>query len=498
MSLLSIDLNATRIRAVRGPQGDYPRPELLESPRHDLPLAFHLEGRNPTLGSAALRVCRRTPQHVLLNFLPRLGETAPKQLARNKLDPTRGLTLAFQHLLRCSRDATGVVLVLPVYLTPAQIEQVLNLADRAGLPVLGSIAAPVAASLSAHAEQTWFGTTVVVDADDQAMTLTTLTSADGQAQVVDARNLPHLSLRAWRERLLNAIADCYILDSRWDPRESPVAEQSLFDQLDHLLEAGLAGRLGKVSVQTANRFQNLVLQPQDPASFCAGLCRQTLVEIEQILASPAIMGGASTILVTAEAARLPGLVAGLNACMPTWTNWGPRPLRASVSTLEDFGSNLLDNSREGPGAVAVLSADALARGGHSVAAYFLRGDIASGHLQTAAPLPMPQAIEAGPARLNFQGQDYLLGRGAFVLGRQPGVDLVFDADLWPRVAGRHCEIIYEHRSHLLIDHSPEGTLVNDRQSSQATVLRPGDWIRLGPQGPLLRYLGQAAEIRTTA
>ena len=33
MSLLGLDLNATRVRAVRGPLGDYPCAEALEPPR---------------------------------------------------------------------------------------------------------------------------------------------------------------------------------------------------------------------------------------------------------------------------------------------------------------------------------------------------------------------------------------------------------------------------------------------------------------------------------
>ncbi len=145
-----------------------------------------------------------------------------------------------------------------------------------------------------------------------------------------------------------------------------------------------------------------------------------------------------------------------------------------------------------------MTPDAAARGAHSVAPYFQRGDIASGHLHDAAPLPLPQPLEAGPARLHYQGQDYLLGAGKFQIGRQAGLDLVFDAEHWPGVSARHCEIVYERRCHMLCDRSREGTLVNDRPATQPVPLRPGDWIRLGPSGPLLRFLGQSADLRTTA
>ena len=35
-----------------------------------------------------------------------------------------------------------------------------------------------------------------------------------------------------------------------------------------------------------------------------------------------------------------------------------------------------------------------------------------------------------------------------------------------------------------------GTLINDRPVQHQSALQPGDWIRLGPNGPVLRFLGQ--------
>ena len=66
------------------------------------------------------------------------------------------------------------------------------------------------------------------------------------------------------------------------------------------------------------------------------------------------------------------------------------------------------------------------------------------------------------------------------------------------VSPRHCEIIYDHRTHMLCNRGREGTLVNDCLATQAVPLRGGDWIRLGPDGPLLRFLGHSTDLRTTA
>jgi pSer/pThr/pTyr-binding forkhead associated (FHA) protein len=107
-----------------------------------------------------------------------------------------------------------------------------------------------------------------------------------------------------------------------------------------------------------------------------------------------------------------------------------------------------------------------------------------------APLPMPQPHDAGPARLQYQGQDFVLRARSIVLGRHTDCDLVFDRARYPHVSPHHCEIVYDPSVYVLRDLSREGTWVNDRPVSDPVQLRPGDWIRLGPGGPVLRFLGQ--------
>jgi pSer/pThr/pTyr-binding forkhead associated (FHA) protein len=63
------------------------------------------------------------------------------------------------------------------------------------------------------------------------------------------------------------------------------------------------------------------------------------------------------------------------------------------------------------------------------------------------------------------------------------------------VSGWHCEVAYDHRTFVLRDRSRHGTLVNDQLVAQQVMLNPGDWIQLGPDGPVLRFLGQAADDR---
>jgi FHA domain len=502
MSLLGLDLNATRARAVRGPLGDYPWTMPLHAPHVELPLVLSLATRGPVVGAAGLRVCRKSPRLAWQNFLPQLAQAPPPgrewATPQTKLDAAKALGLVLQHAARSCGESAGVVLALPVYLSALQVEKILTVAHQAGLPVLGSIAGPLAAALAAYAEQAWFGTAVIVDVDSHALTVAAVASCDGRAQLLDVRYVTGLGQHAWRERLLNALADCCILESRWDPRESAAAEQSLFDQLDDVLDAAQQGRPIKLTVEGPGRFQHLVLQPGDPTAFCTNLRRLAVAEVEHIVTTPWPEGAPSVVLATAAAARLPGLTAGLQSCLQQLPPADVRKKKTTLSAIEDFGSGLLEENRGEPCSVVELSVCAVARGAHSVAGYFQRGDIPRGHLHAMAPLPLPQPLEAGPARLHFQGRDILLGTSLFIIGRQAEADLLFDGEEWPNVSGRHCEIAYNHRTHMLSDHSRAGTWVNDQPVNKAIALRPGDWIRLGPDGPLLRFLGQPSQVRTTA
>jgi hypothetical protein len=72
-TLIGLDLNATRARAVGGPA---PAPQGLPlDDRHgDLPAAVSLEGRSPEAGRAGVSACRRLPHLACVSFLPHLGE----------------------------------------------------------------------------------------------------------------------------------------------------------------------------------------------------------------------------------------------------------------------------------------------------------------------------------------------------------------------------------------------------------------------------------------
>ena len=494
MTLLGLDVNATRVRAVSGTMGDFPCPLPLDPPAIDLPMVISLDKPRPEVGLAGVRLVRQMPHLTFQDFLATLGEPSipgRNWIARPQLDSLQALGLVFERLQPICSASDGVVLALPGYLSRSQAEMMLDLGTQFRFPILGSISAPVAGALAAYAEQAWYGSALVVDIDDHALTLTAVNAVEGQAHFLETRTLAHLGLRVWKERLLNALSDCCVMQSRRDPRASPMAEQALYEQLDGILDACRQGRLVQLALQAANWYQNLVVSPEQPVAYCANLVEHVVLEVEGQLSAPWPDGPPNVILLTAAAGRLPGLVHALRSFLEDWKPPLLHGLR--TTSVDDFGEGLFQDGPGGSMTVLVLSADAPGRGAHTVAGYIHRGDLAPGHLDLAVPLPLPQPVDAGPARLHFQGEDYVINESNFSLGRQPGCNLVFDGNVYLSVSPRHCEILFDHRTFMLWDRSREGTLVNDCPVASSVVLRSGDWIRLGPDGPLLRFLGRGPD-----
>jgi hypothetical protein len=474
---IGVDLNATRGRAAAGPDGGSPRPLRLDEQHQELPLAVRLDGRAPELGRAALRLCRRSPHLVCAGFLPFVGRERTWAAGRLRLDATQALQLVLERLRPLAQHFAGFALALPAYWQAEQTNVLAALVKKLRLPVLGSAAAPLAAALAAHGQQPWPHAGVVVDVDDHALTASAVELAGGRLEVRQTRSYPELGLRLWKERLLDRVADRCVRQSRRDPRELPEVEQSLFEQLEAALGRGEAAGSVELVIQTPNWYQNLALRADDLAAFCAPLAQRAAEAVR------GLAGGAGPLVLTAEAGQLPGLAAALRDGAPA------RPHPAAADD-EDFGEGLLSGDfGPGPAALRVLPAEAVACGAWELAARFARREMPAGHL-TGVALAAQPAPDAGPARLEFQGQTYPLTAKALWIGRHLGCDLVIDGDRYPAVSARHCEIVFDLRHYVLRDRGRHGTLINDRPVAQQAVLQPGDLICLGPRGgPVLRFLG---------
>ncbi|HEX3316334.1 MAG TPA: FHA domain-containing protein [Gemmataceae bacterium] len=492
MKRAALELNASMLRGVAGQRGTYPSP--LAPDQDGIPLVISLERSTPELGHAALAVAREKSHVICRGFLPHVGLAGPKSrkwlVDRHRLDADAAFNLVCAKLLPQVKAVTQLTAALPAYLSPDQAAVIHRLAKKAKLPLVGSLSTPLAAALVGYAEQAWTTSAVVVDLDDHALTLAHVCAIDGQAEIGETRIVPSLALSAWKERLLNSLADVCVWQTRRDPRDTPHAEQHLFDQIDPLLEATLQGRTFQVGVKGTQWYQNLLVTPEQTLHFCGQLLRSLRTEIDRFLET--FREGFPVFVLTHAAGRIPGFAAHLRERQEATANQAvtakPRPKTA----LEDFGEDLLENSGYARTGAVILTADAIARGAH-----VLECDPGL-HCDEAVPLPLPMPLDAGPARLSFQGQNHYLTGAAFGLGSHGGCQLYFDAARYPAVASRHCEIVFERRAFVLTNRSREGTLVNEGIVHHSIVLQAGDWIRLGAQGPQVRLLGQDPAPKATS
>jgi hypothetical protein len=496
MTLIGLDLNATRARAIQGEShGSGPTIPIalpLDGNERELPLAVSLEERQPQVGRPGAGLCRKSPHLACLDFLPYLGDTRTWDAGRHRLDAAHAFALVCEHLQRRLGKAAGATLALPAYFTPAQAALLANLAGKARCGVLGSVPAPIAVALAAHEHLPWSGLAVVLDIDGHALTLSAVAVRDDVVRVLHTHPAPHLARGVWLCRLLDCAAHRCVRLSRRDPRESAETEQTLFDQLASLLDSRFGEEPAQVVIQTPHWYQHLKFSPAELSAFCAALVQRSIVETQAFLDTIASLGPVGAVLLTGPAGRLPGLAAALDALV---VQAEPEP--PADDEPPDFGDDLIEESVRSA-RVHVLDDDAVARSAFELALRQHRGELPRGHLD-AAPLPGSAASDAagdrGPARLHYRGEDYLLSAPLFILGRDPSCNLVFETDLYPSVSIRHCEIVFTRGLYLLRDRSRHGTLVNDCRVTQPTALHSGDWIRLGPAGPLVRFLGQPSDQR---
>ncbi len=495
MSMLALDWNATRARGVLGSAGDYPLPVPLAPPALDLPMLISLERNTPDLGPAAMKICRQAPHLVCQRFLPYVGhEHGPRwQGKRQPFDANQAAQLVWQRLQPLGKSSKGLLLALPGYLSRVQADHLRGMGEKLKLPVLGSVPTPLVAALAAFHEHFWSRSVLVVDLDEHALTIALVKAVDDQAHVIETRSFPALGMHVWKDRLLNAVADLCVWQTRRDPRDAPAAEQSLYEQLDTLFDAATQQQAMQVGIQGQSWLHHVLIAPEQTLGVCHPLSQSAMFEAHQLVTATMLDDAPGGIVLTHAASRLPGLLDALRSLASSWPKPGETHVDGKRHTaIEDFGEDLFFDVASEAAGVMTLAPDAPARALHALASHFLRGELARGHHGYVAPLPLPQPVESGPARLHFQGQDHFLReQQPFALGSQYGSQLAFDPRQHPAVTGRHCEIVFEHGRFMLFNRCRAGTFVNDHPVDGSTTLRAGDWIRLGTHGPTVRFLGQA-------
>lgn len=378
---VGIDLTASRARAEG--VGTRSRPLVLEDPDVELLLSVSGEHRSAAVGRAGLALCRKLPHLVCSNFLPALGQSREWRVGRHSLIAEAALGLVFDKMRApVAAESDAVAMALPVYLGPAQVTRVGVTAGRSKLPLKGTavsalaLAADRAPALlggksaapepAEPADDDWVVplrpatggpcSVLVIDADEFA-TFAAIVSVEPEAvRTVGSAVWTRLAIKAWKDRLLDAVADRCVRLCRRDPRDSAEAEQALFEQLDDALDRTRAGQRISLCVRTAHWFQDVIQQPEEFEAHCAALARHAGDSVRDFTNGIGLAEPPRAVWLTDTAGRLPGLVRAVHANTPEGTT------------------------------VEVLPPNAVARAAATLVPRWLAGELPRAHLDSTIPL----------------------------------------------------------------------------------------------------------------
>jgi Hsp70 protein len=390
--LVGVDLNASRARAAAG-RADRRRAVPLDEPHVDLPLAVSLERRAPEIGRPGLNLIRRLPHLVCANYLPLLGQSQEWAAGRHRLDSSAALLLAAEKIRAACAAYEGLAFALPPYLTLTQVTKAVQVIQKTKLKLIGTAQSALAMAgeygpqllhnepPAGTPETTWVvplhrpsqaptaANVVILDADDYAMTGTVVRVDTEHARVLATATWQRSGVRAWKDRLLDALADRCVRLCRRDPRDSAEAEQALYEQIDDALERLRHGQKVALTVRAAHWYQDLVQQQEDFDGYCATLLRQTVDGVRELVNSASLTEPPRAVWLTHDAGRLPGLTVAVHQNMAERTS------------------------------VSVLPPEAVAGAAAALAERWKLGELPRVHLDTTIPLPpRPPETKSQPAK----------------------------------------------------------------------------------------------------
>ena len=340
-----------------------------------------LDKRAAEVGRAGYALCRKTPHAVCSNFLPALTQTREWRNGRHAMSPEAALDLAFTKLRGpVTNESEAVTITLPAYLTPSQVGKVIAATVKSKLPLKGTAVGPLAVvadravslltgkvAAPEVSPPDWIvplrptatgpGAVVVIDTDEHALTASVVAVERDRVRVIGSGIWPKFSAKAWKDRLLDAIADRCVRLCRRDPRDSAEAEQTLFEQLDDAIDRVRAGYRVNLTVRTDRWFQDVTQHPDEIDAHCAALARGAGEAVRDLLGSGTLEIPPRAVWLTHEAGRLPALAKALHTNTPERT------------------------------AVEVLPPAAVARAAAALVPRWLAAELPRAHLDTTIPLP---------------------------------------------------------------------------------------------------------------
>ena len=423
-----------------------------------------VEGETPLFGEDARGRSRLRPRLVVTDAWARLG-TEP--LGTPFPDGLSRADLVHGHLESLWKRARGgtseVVLAVPGVHGEAPLGLLLGIAEALGMPVVGMVDAALAAAAAGfpgerllHVDLGLRHAAVTEMRQGRELVRERVARIDrwGQDEVEDAE--------------MRGAAAAFVRQSRFDPLHDAATEQALFDRLP----AGLAtlakdGRAA-LSLPAAGREAAVELRREEAEEWTAAYAS----ELSQQLSLLKRAGEPTTVLVSAHAARLPGLI-------------------ERIAAIRGVEVVLLPVQAAAAGALRERAAVRSSGGAVRFVTRLPRPEAPEGTVGGDAILvpPRPAAEPvAGPGR---RPTHVLLGCEAraitlepLVLGTAPpeGARALRLSGDTAGVSRAHCRLFESGGAVVLEDLSTWGTFVNGERVPGRAVVAAGDRIRVGSPG----------------
>jgi hypothetical protein len=415
-------------------------------------------------GAQALRAGRLEPRRLASDFWARLDE---EPLGSPFPPGLRAVDLVHGHLDSLWREArTGtrdVLLAVPGAYDERQIGRLVGIAQALGMSVAGAVDAGVAAATGG------FGGERLLHVDlGQSRALVTQIRQGSRLVRERVATIERWGADAVRDAQMRGAAEAFVKQARFDPLHDAASEQALFDRLPGWL-ATLEHADGLTATLPAaeGREVETVLTRAQAEAWTA----RHADELQQQVSVLKHTGEPTGVLLTAHAARLPGLAERLGSVRGV--ELAVLPVQAAaLGALRAQGE--LRSPPEALRFVTRLSRPEAPE-----------GSSVGGAMLISRP-PRPASVGGGrrPTHVLLDSAAHAIGAEPLVVGTAPpaaarGLRLTGQT---AGVSRAHCRFYESAGESVVEDLSTWGTYLNGERVAGRAVLAAGDRVRVGSPG----------------
>ena len=291
--MLLLDINDTEITLLQDGETLYREPGVAFVSRRDV-----------VFGNEALAQARLHPRQSHNEFWQRLNADPVTPGGRgiaNQADLVYRHLQAVRRAIRQPKRAP-IVVAAPSATTPQQLAVLLGIAAEAGFEVQAIVDAAVAATCL-HPIAT---TCRVIDITLHRSVVTHLQVANGQVRRGTVDEVPAAGYAALTEGWVDAVADRFVENSRFDPLRIAATEQQVFEQV----AAGIKSDQAEFAIHL--RHDDITRQVDVTRRTFAEKSEQRYALLARSIA-PTMIGAPTMLAITERVRQLPGLAAYLQA-----------------------------------------------------------------------------------------------------------------------------------------------------------------------------------------